>query len=159
MLLRKIGLGGAFMTAILAAVAPIGNADTVSEARKAIQAAYDKEAAAAAKLDVNGMYAAHSPDFVRIDTKASPARRKETLKFIKEKDTVFLRFYRSIKRKDVIHRIRLRGNVAKVTCAVHLVTVSTNEDMTKVYSPETDDFIEYDTWVKDKKGWLMTISR
>ncbi|MCW3051141.1 MAG: hypothetical protein JWN14_311 [Chthonomonadales bacterium] len=157
MRLRKIGLIAASLITTLA-VTTIGRTDEVSDARKAVQAAYDREAVAASKLDVEGMFASHSPGFVAIDS-VEGHERKETLKFIKEKDSVFLQNFKSIRRKDTIRKFRLKGNVAIVDCAVHEITVMINPDTNKPWPPESSDDINRDTWVKGKSGWLMTTSK
>jgi hypothetical protein len=154
MLLRRNMLV-VFLPISLLLLAVNGKTDAVSDARKAIQSAYDKIAAATVKRDIQGMYASHSPDYVTIREDGE----KLTLKVEKEQNEVALRYVKSAKIKFVIKTFRLKGKVATVTCAAHSETVFIHPETHKVMSPSIDDGVEQDTWVKTDKGWLLTVSR
>jgi hypothetical protein len=153
MLIKRVGFIAAVLLLTLAD-ASICKSDTVSEARKAIQAAYDKEAKAASKLDVKGMYAAHSPSFVFL-----VGGTKEPLHTRQERDEVNFRHIKSTKTKYVIRKMTVKAKVATVLCAVHINVIFFHPDTHKPMSPDVIDATQQDTWVKSEKGWLLTVTK
>src|SRR4051812_10131699 len=105
MCLRKQGIVVATVM-IMFAVAPAGKANEVSDARKAIQAAYDKESAAMARLDVKGMGVAHSPEFFDIYPPFGLVKdNRYELPY--KTEAMFLQICKSFRRKVSIQKFRL----------------------------------------------------
>ena len=106
---------------VLAAVCAFGaflprvHADAAADARKMIQAATDREDAALQKKDLQNAFAACAPDFRASDGKGHVA----TVAQLKEQMQALFGNALTIKVKNTIQKIALKGNQAVVTMASH----------------------------------------
>src|SRR5437868_989172 len=85
-------------------------ADTVAQARKAIQAAYNQASAAIARKDVNASFAHYAPEFKNI----SKEGRVSTLQQAKAGATRAFAIAKSVQDKNTITNVRLMGDKAIV---------------------------------------------
>lgn len=153
MLFRKVCFVAPILMLVLAGPSH-SKPDEVSEARKAIQAAYDKAAAATSKRDIKGRYASHNPNFVY-----KYGQTKEPLHMRIERDEVNFRNMKSVREKYLIKKFQLKGNVATVVCAIHMNVIFLDRDTNKPRPPDVIDATQQDTWVKGDKGWLLTLTK
>src|SRR5579863_2394232 len=128
---------------IAVSLAPMARADATADARKAIQAAYSKANAAAAKKDVEGTFAILSPDAVLIGPKgqkASPAS-------LRQQFTQLFAVAQSIKDTTTIEKFALKGKEANATTREHTEIVLTNPQNHQTTKIVVDGSSQ-DTWVK-----------
>jgi len=134
--------------------APAARADTPSEARKAIQATYDKMNAAFSRKDVKSAFAYLTPDFEQITFEgqrvgAAPMRQQMTQALAAAK---------SMRSQTTVQKLTLKGGTAEVLVRSRVIIVlndpRTNKPLT-VAGNETSQ----DTWIKTSRGWLAKRSK
>jgi ketosteroid isomerase-like protein len=153
MLLRRT-LPIALALCALTILAPGTRADATSEARKAIQTLYNKQNAAAAKKDVEGVLANRTPDFEAIAVNG----QKLTMDQVRQNIEQLLAVAQSIKATTAIKSFRLKGNNATVTTREHAEFVTTNPQ-TSTPAKVVIDGTSQDTWIKSGKGWQIKRSK
>jgi hypothetical protein len=126
-------------------------ADTPAQARSAIQALYNKQNAAAAKKDVNGVLVNMAPDFQAVSKdgrKITAAQQRQAL-------TQLFSMAQSIHATSAIQKFRLQGNRATVTVKENgtFLVVNPNAAAAKPARFTVEDVSE-DTWVKKGNRWL-----
>lgn len=147
MLVRRL-LVMVFSLCLLVSLAPLVRADATADARKAIQAGFDKENAGAAKKDVQEALAPYAPDFVR----TSVDGKKITLAEMKKGLTQMFAGVQTIKGTAVIQKITLKGKEATVTVKLHREITLLNPQ-TKKSSVIAVDVIGDTVWANNGKGW------
>lgn len=130
-------------------------ADNVAEARKAIQACYDKTDAATARKDINGTTSFFTADYVYVDNMGQnfdAARlRKQILAGYKG--------IASIQPKSTIKTLTLKGNSATANLheVAHLLVVDPH-DPSKTIRVDLDVTAQ-DLWIKTPNGWRVKKSK
>ena len=129
------------------------HADTAAQARKIIQAAYDKENGAVAKKDINGAFSTVAPDFMAGDTQGHQA----SLRDLKPQMQTVFQSSSTIKATTVITKFNFKGNQATVTVK--------NRTLMNLKAPKggkpakaTVDSEEEDLWVKNGTRWERRIA-
>lgn len=127
-------------------------ADTPAQARSQIQAIYNKQNAAAARKDVNGVLSNLAPNFQAISKngqKLDVARQRQAL-------TQAFAMAQSVHGTTVIQKLRLQGNKAIVTVKDNssLVFVNPNAPNARPAKFSAEEVAE-DTWVKTGNRWLQ----
>ncbi|HZT44308.1 MAG TPA: hypothetical protein VFA07_19235 [Chthonomonadaceae bacterium] len=135
-------------------LAVAASADTAAQARKAIQAAYDKQSAAMARKDVNGSFASCAPECKNITQEG----KTYTLKQIKELAAQTFALAKTFKEKTTINHFRLIGNKAIVTATDHAVLTSVNPGTSQI-TTMTEDEVDEDIWVKRSNRWWLIQSK
>ncbi|HZT44309.1 MAG TPA: hypothetical protein VFA07_19240 [Chthonomonadaceae bacterium] len=134
---------------------PFASADTVAQARTAIQAAYDREDAAVRRKDVKGTLANCAPDFQFIQSdgsRGSLADARQGMVALFQKPNSFVA-------KTTIQKFTLQGNKAIATVKEYQMrTVVPHAKHAHPHKIVTVTIIE-DTWVKHGNRWLREISR
>lgn len=153
MLIRRTLLTAALLLAG-ASFAPQARADATSDARKTIQAAYDKMNAAAAKKDVNGILAYYAPDYEHVNQRG----QKTTLAAMRQQMPQLLQMMKSIKATTAIKKFVLQGSQATVAVASQGEMVGVDPQTKKavkivIFSSDED------LWVKGAKGWMQKRSK
>src|SRR5258708_29881 len=97
-------------------------AESSADARKAIQAAYDKSNAAAAKKDIAGTLAHHVPDFTTTDEKG----KTHTLAEMKGQLTQIFQIAKEVHASTTIQSFSLKGNSATVKIEDHATIMMSN---------------------------------
>lgn len=133
--------------------APRVQAETAATARKAIQAAYDKENAAIAKKDLAGAFAADAPDFMAGDKQGHQA----ALRDLKPQMQTVFQNSTSLKATTLIQKFAFKGNQATVTTRVHTV-INLKAPKGGKPSKATVDSVEEDLWAKNMGQWVRRIS-
>jgi hypothetical protein len=154
-MVRTMKLTLAVMAGCILAGAQTARADATSDARKAIQAAYDKSNAAAAKKDLAGVLASHASDFTYTDKSG----KKQDLSAMKTQMGQVFQASKEISGKSVIQSISLKGGSATVTVdeTGSMVLVNPqNPDQTVKLEVEAKS---EDLWAKTGKGWRIKSSR
>jgi ketosteroid isomerase-like protein len=138
----------------LVALAPLtAFADKTSDAKKAIQALYDKEVAAVKKKSVEGIFASNSPDFVYY----SKGGQKVDAKALRAAMTQAMTMASSISAKMKIVKFTLNGDQAVVTTEGHLeMTITPPPNTPQAGKPVkiVSDDQSGDTWKKVKGKWM-----
>lgn len=139
------------LTALLggSCLAPV-MADATADAKKEIQALYDKMDAAAAKKDVKGMTASLDPNYVAV----SASGQKMTLQQMKGQMTQLMAMLKEIKTKTVIQKITLKGKTATVNSKQSLTSTGTNPQSQQPMKIEVQD-TSTNTWVKSGATWKL----
>jgi ketosteroid isomerase-like protein len=135
-------------------LAPVAHADATTEARKAIQAAYDHMSAAVEKRELNGVTAFYTPDFEMTErggTRNNLAASRRQIQFM-------LGMLKTIKATQVIQTFTLKGNQAVVTEHTHMDGIML-DPQTKRPHKFVGDNISQDIWIKGAKGWLQRRSQ
>src|SRR5579862_5822809 len=125
------------------------NADTAAEAKKAIQAQYDKIDLASARKDAAGVMACFTKDrvYTRKGVKQTP---DEERKHMAEDFAIF----KSLSAKTAITSITIKNSTAVVHAKEHGAAVSANPN-TDGTSPLVIDAVYVDTWIKRGGTWLQ----
>ena len=149
---KRIGFG--IVYTLLATLVTAVCADTSAEARKAIQAAYDKQAAATMRKDVEAATANNVPDYKY----RNPEGDTQTLAHLKEtmKDVLGIGFVKSIDYHIVIQKFVLKGRQATVTIKDHIQFHYALPNGKK--GVFVGDSVAKDTWAKQGKAWKRTFS-
>ena len=129
---------------------PSARADATGEARKAIQAAYDKMNAALARKDVKGAFTVLTPDVEQITLDG----RKFDAAQMRQQMTQALAAAKSVKSQTTVQKLTLKGGstaqvLVRSRVAIVLTDPQTNKPITFV-GEETSQ----DTWIKTARGWL-----
>jgi ketosteroid isomerase-like protein len=131
-----------------------GFADATADAKKQIQAEYNKIDAAAAKKDVKGMTASMTSDFVDTNEKGE----KTALKDLREKMGQVLAMTKSLKIKTTVEKVTLKGSTAtasvKQTADISQLPPNVKTPV-KMHSDETLTSV----WVKSGAGWKIKSSK
>ena len=135
-------------------LAPATHADSVAAARRAIQAIYDGQNAAAARRDVNGMLAHVSPDYVSFDTHGT----RHTLDGERQAARTVFATAPTYKGQTHIQTITLAGKVATVQIKEHKAMIVIHRP-TRQFAIVAYDTVGVDTWVRGRQGWLLTRSQ
>lgn len=105
-------------------LAAVAHADAAADAKKAIQAAYDKADAALVKKDLKGMFSVYSPDY-----EAQANGKKMTLAEVQQMAQMQISMIQKPKNKVTIQKFTLKGKEA---------TATTKQDMEASFSnPQT----------------------
>jgi len=133
-------------------------ADGALEARKAIQAAYDRFGVAMHRKDAESATADFTPDFTELDGDGAaiqsgiPTERRQF-------QALFL-YSRSITVTETIQKLALRGKRAIVTIKEQMTLDSTKQTPQGV-RPLTfcSDSVHEDVWVRSGRRWLRQSTR
>ena len=135
--------------------APIfAKADAVSDARKQIEAAYQRENAAAMRKDVNGILANLAPDYETTNMQGIKAGREQMKQMLPQ----LFAMARSVKAATKVKSVKLKGNEATAQVAEHAEMVMVNpktHQTAKLVIEEQSETV----WAKGPKGWLKKRSR
>lgn len=124
-------------------------ADKTSDAKKAIQALYNKEVAALKKKDVKGILASNAPDFVYY----SKNGQKADVKTIQNAMTQVMSMASNIKATMKIVKFTLNGNQAVAVTEGHAEITLTNPQNKQPVKLVSKDSSE-DTWAIVKGKWM-----
>ena len=125
-------------------------ADPTSDARKAIQAQYDRANAAAAKKDIKGNIAIFTSDRISVDEKGTTL----TLAQYRKLNSALFSSAASISASSTIENISAKGDTATVRVKEHGKLVIINPQ-TKQASTLVIDSVSDDIWVKRSGMWLQ----
>jgi hypothetical protein len=147
--------------AILLAVFPAGSfaatkPSDAAQARRAIQAAYDRSCAASAKLDIDSMLADCAPDCSFVSVKGD----KNDLSDIRDNITTVISILKPTSIEDTVKitSLTVRGSNAVVGVAEHQVVQFVDPIMGNS-GTLTNDYICADTWSQGAGGWQLKITR
>jgi hypothetical protein len=130
-------------------------ADTVTQARKAIQAAYDREDAAVSRKDVPGILVNCAPNFQFITQNGM----RGSLADARQGLTAQFQTPSSFVAKTTLQKLTLQGNKAVVTVKEYqmrtVVPKAPHVHPHKIVTVSIDE----DTWVKHGNRWLREISK
>lgn len=135
---------------------PVQSARAVfpSNARKAIQAQYEKLFACFGRKDANGMLSVYSPDYSTTNTKG----RRQTLAEVSQQLPIVFGMAKSLHAVVVIRKLVVKGESAvatvKISARLTFVNPRTKTDTTNIQETTSED-----QWIKGPKGWLMRSSR
>ncbi len=142
------------MIGVGAAIAAAVWADATSDARKAIQAQYDKENAAAARKDVRTMLSIMSPDFVAVT-----GGQQVTAPQMQQSLTQMFKLASNISGVTYIDKVALHGKTAVVLVHDRSALTLTNPRNPNQKARLVVESRDQDTWVRTAKGWLETRSK
>ena len=128
--------------------------DATADARKQIQAAYDRENAAAARKDAAAVLANLTPDYKSV----SAGGQTVTVHTLRQRLPVIFANAISIRGKSTITKLTLKGNQADVQVKEHGVLTLMNRQARKQSKLEIHD-VSQTLWVKTKSGWKKKQSR
>ncbi len=124
-------------------------ADATSDARKSINAIYQKQATALNHKDLDGAFNNMTPDYVSIDLKG----HKSTAAVSRQAAAPILAAAKSVHASVTVTQFSLKNNLALVTVKETLTLSLTNPQTQKTVAI-VDTSVSKDTWVKTKSGWL-----
>jgi uncharacterized protein (TIGR02246 family) len=133
----------------MCSLAPVIKADATADAKKAIQAAYDKQAGAVARRDAKAVFEIYAPDFEVVSKKG----KKTSLANIKASITQLMASSNSINTSYKIQKLVLKGKEGTATIHTHAEIGAPNAG--KYVLDQTSE----DTWIKAAKGWLLRRSK
>jgi ketosteroid isomerase-like protein len=136
-------------TCLLVCLTLHAHADANADARKAIQAAYDRNSAAGNKRDLAGSLTIYTPDYVSTDKSG----KKTDLKQMHDQMKLIFGMFKTFKVTQSVQSLQLKGNEAQITLKSHLEGTLSNPQ-TKQAHTFTADMASNETWVKTPKGWL-----
>jgi ketosteroid isomerase-like protein len=143
------------VAACLVASGEFVRADATSDARKAIQAAYDRSDAAAVRKDLAGVLASHAPDYTWTDKHG----KKHALAELKAQMTQVFQLAKEIRGKTIVKSLSLKGNsatvIAEETGSMNLVNPQKRDQEIKVEVEAKSE----DVWTKTPKGWKVKSSK
>lgn len=128
-------------------------ADTAATARKAIQAAYDKENAAVAKKNLEGAFSSVSSDFMAGDKQGHQA----SLRSLKPQMQAVFDSATSLKAVTQIQKIVYKTDQATVT-AKNRTIINLKAPKGQKPSKAIVDSVEEDLWVKTGGKWVRRIA-
>ncbi len=139
----------------LLAIAPAAiRADATSDAKTAIQTAYNKETAAMNRKDLKGIIAAYSSDYVQIEK----GGKKSSLTELKPQLQAMLATIQNVKAIQTISKMTIKGNQATILAKQHLDATILGPEKKKLALSMTGN-VE-DIWVKTGKStWLKKQSK
>jgi hypothetical protein len=128
-------------------------ADAAADARKAIQAATDREDAAVQKKDLQHAFAACAPDFRASDGQGHTSNVAQ----LKEQMQVVFGRAQTIKVKNTLQKITLKGDQATVTMAGRTDLIMPSPKG-KPFIGVVSNLVE-EIWVKSGTTWLRKSAR
>jgi len=130
-------------------------ADATADAKKAIQASYDRSNNGLAHKETKSLIDMYTPDYYAISKKG----KKTSLAELKESIKGIVAAAKTIKASTTVQKIVLKGNEAIVTTKEHTELFLVNpQDPSQTAKIVADDTSEH-TWVKSAKGWLLKKAR
>jgi ketosteroid isomerase-like protein len=129
-------------------------ADPTDDARKSIQAVYDRISAAVDKKDVSAATIHYTPDFDMVDRNGI----RNNLAANRQQLQALFSMLKNIKATQTIQSLSLKGNQAMVTEHTHLEGIAI-DPRSKKACKFVGDNISLDTWVKGPKGWMQKRSK
>ena len=138
---------------VTAAAAPVLG-DAAAEARKQIQAAYNREIAAAARKDASGVLANVTADYKSISANGQTV----TADTLRQRLPIIFASAVSVKGTSTITKFALKGNQADVQVKEHGIIVLMNRQTKKRSKLEIHD-LSRTLWVKTPSGWKKKLSR
>jgi ketosteroid isomerase-like protein len=140
---------------LLVVVSLGAKADATADARKSIQALYDRESASAEKKDAAGTVGQITPDYVGIGKGGSRSDAAQLRKDVQ----MLLTMFKTLKVNQNVQSLALKGNQAVVTMKAHIVGIMVDPSSRKTHQMVMDSVSE-DTWVRSgAKGWLLHLSK
>ena len=136
------------------AASGVAQADATSDARKAIQAIYNKVDQAVARRDFKGAFASHAADYYYIDAKG----RKITLAQLRRVTPRIMDAMQSYKSKTTLQKLTLKGNTASVVSRDHTEATFVNPQTQKSSRVVVDSVLQ-ESWIKTKQGWQRKWAR
>lgn len=136
-------------------LAPVIKADATADARKVIQANYNKADSAMARKDVNTVIAMYTPDAVSVSKEGKEA----SLADLKTSFGQLLPMAKSIKSTTTIEKLVLKGKEAFATIKEHAEILLSNPKKPSGSDKYVADATGEDTWVQTAKGWLIKKSK
>lgn len=140
---------------VLAAVLYVGagaHADAKTAARKAIQAAFDRDAVAIGKLDVSEVFENCAPDCVVVQMDG----RKLHFSDMRQSLEALVRSVRSLRYRAAITKFALKDRTATLTVTERLTAVG--PDSTGNVKSVTMESVSDETWTLRGKRWLRKLS-
>jgi hypothetical protein len=128
--------------------------DAAAEARKQIQAAYNRENAAAARKDTSGVIANMTPDYRNTDLRGQTA----TVDQIRQSLPRLFASAISLKARSVVNKITLKGDQADTVVNEHAELMLFNA-RTRKPSRLVIDEVYQTLWVKTGGGWRKKRSK
>ncbi|WP_309718826.1 hypothetical protein [Armatimonas sp.] len=141
------------LTAAFLLAAPVVAQDTAT-VQKAIQAQYNKEAAAFMKKDISAGLSINTSGFATTDTKG----KKTTLAEFKAALTQIISAAQSIKLSSTVEKVTVKGETATVIVSDKSLFVLTNPQTKKSTKVEGASRNE-DTWIKQAGVWKRQKNR
>jgi uncharacterized protein (TIGR02246 family) len=129
-------------------------ADATADAKKAIQAAYNKMNAALERKDVNGAFSVLTPDAEQITLQGQRLSAAQ----MRQQMTQGLAQARSIRSRTTVQKVTLKGNQALAVVRSQVSFVVTDPQSgrdAKIAADEVSD----DTWIKTAQGWRAKRSK
>jgi len=153
MLLRRALCTAWLALALVAVAGPAVRADAASSARKAIQAAYDRDTAAYPRLDLKEVLSNCAPDFIGIDEKGKKQNRADLKRLL----MALRKQVRSMSYHARIDKFAAKGRSATLTVSERLSY--TGPDRNRRLVTITIDSTSDETWALRGKRWLRTLSK
>jgi hypothetical protein len=126
----------------------------VAAVQRSIQAIYDRQNAAAARLDSDGMFTGYAPEFISHDLSGSSRTLTQERQVMHQIFTVM----RTYLGKVTIQEITVTGETAVVRIVDFSISTFT-DPRTQKESNLVDDSVSLDTWKKSGTVWLLTRSK
>jgi ketosteroid isomerase-like protein len=142
------------MFALLCLLPLAVQADKTADAKKVIQAIYDREVVAFKKKDMNGMLAANTPDYVYFRKNG----QKTDIQDLKNSMSQVLAMGSNLKSSQKIVKFTLKGNKALAVTQGHLEMTITNPQNKQSARVVSDDTTE-DIWQKIEGKWRRKQTR
>jgi hypothetical protein len=139
--------------AVIAASLP-ALGDAAAEARRQIQAAYNRENAAAARKDASGVLANLTSDYKSISANGQTV----TAEVLRQRLPIIFASAVSVKGTSTIIKLALKGKQADVQVKEHGILVLMNRQTKKRSKLEIHD-VSQTLWVKTPSGWKKKQSR
>ena len=149
-MIRCLGL----ISALLSLAVVSSAADTAAEARKQIQASYNRENAAAVRKDTSGVVANMTSDYTSTDLRG----QKVTVEQIRQALPSMFASAVSIKARSKITGLTLKGTQADVVVNEHAEIVLVNP-RTRKRSKLVVDEVYQTLWVKADGAWKKKRSK
>jgi len=140
---------------LLGLILPLAvQADKTADAKKAIQAAIDRENAALKKKDLAGLTATLAPGFVQTDNKGRQHTREQTVAMMQQ----ILPIAQKLDAKSTVTKIVLKGDQATATVKEH-ADITVMNPQTKRTARLVTDSVEEGVWQNTGGKWLRKSSR
>lgn len=124
-------------------------ADATADAKKEIQARYDKVKAAGERKNIKQLLEHYTPDYT-----LTGQGRNYTLGHMRVHIGQLIRSMATIKIVTTIQKVDLKGNTATISAKEHCDLGYVNQGTKKV-EPMTVDSTLQDVWVKQPEGWML----
>ena len=130
-------------------------ANVTTDARRSIQADYDRMDAAAARKDPHGVIAYNAPDYVSIGPKGFSGTAKQ-LRITQS----FFRVSQSLQGHSTVRSIVVQGKTATVVVRrLQSFVLAVPDPQTGRHDQYLFDSLSRETWLQGRSGWLRTVSR